>query len=168
MFVKRSSTAIPTATLQLPVLPWGPHAAFSPAEASSAAKAPHEAPRILIVEDDYLNALQMEEALRRAGFDICGVASSADEALDMADAQRPALAVMDIRLAGKRDGIDAALELFARHGIRCVFATAHHTADTRARATPAKPLAWLAKPYTMSSLVDVVRRALGELHGEAR
>ncbi len=168
MFVKRSSTAIPTATRQLRVSRWGPHVAFSPAEASSAAKAPREAPRILIVEDDYLNALQMEEALSRAGFNIAGVASSADEALQLAAAQRPALAVMDIRLMGNRDGIDAALELFARHGIRCVFATAHHTADTRARATPAKPLAWLAKPYTMSSLVDVVRRAFGELHGELR
>jgi DNA-binding response OmpR family regulator len=49
------------------------------------------------------------------------------------------------------------------HGIRCVFATAHDTPDTRVRALSAKPLAWLPKPYTMLSLVDIVRRVLRDL-----
>jgi hypothetical protein len=44
--------------------------------------------------------------------------------------------------------------------------TAHHNPDARARARPANPLAWLPKPYTMPSLVEVVRRALADLHGE--
>jgi CheY-like chemotaxis protein len=70
---------------------------------------------------------------------------------------------MDIRLSGKRDGIDAAIELFSLHGIRCVFATAHHTAETRQRAEPANPLAWVAKPYSMASLIAVVRKAINDL-----
>jgi len=116
--------------------------------------------RIMIVEDDFLVASQMEGALTQAGFEVTAIASSAEQALELAAAERPALVVMDVRLDGKRDGIDAALELFANHGIRCVFATAHQTPDTRARAEPANPLTWLAKPYTMPSLVDAVRRAL--------
>jgi len=71
--------------------------------------------------------------------------------------------VMDVRLAGERDGIDTALALSAEHGIRCVFATAHHDEHARRRAEPAAPLGWLAKPYTMASLVTIVRRALDEL-----
>jgi DNA-binding NarL/FixJ family response regulator len=130
-------------------------------------KRPEAADRILIAEDDFLVASQMEAALAQAGFEVIGIASSADQALDLAAAERPALVVMDVRLNGTRDGIDAALELFATHGIRCVFATAHQTAETRTRAQPANPLRWLAKPYTMLSLVDTVRRALQELQHRA-
>jgi DNA-binding NarL/FixJ family response regulator len=70
---------------------------------------------------------------------------------------------MDIRLASKRDGIDAARELFQDLGIRCIFATAHDDPITRDRAEPYAPLGWLAKPYTMGSLVVLVTEALAKL-----
>jgi DNA-binding NarL/FixJ family response regulator len=123
--------------------------------------------RILIVEDDYLVAMQMEAALTEAGFEIPGIASSAEEALELAAVRRPAMVVMDVRLGGRRDGIDAALELFGRHGIRCIFATAHYDAKVRARAQPAAPLAWVPKPYAMPALVGAVQRALRELEKES-
>jgi DNA-binding NarL/FixJ family response regulator len=68
--------------------------------------------RILVVEDDFLIALQTEAALTEAGFSVVGIAATAEEAIALAREQRPFLAVMDIRLAGERDGIDAAGELF--------------------------------------------------------
>jgi DNA-binding NarL/FixJ family response regulator len=102
----------------------------------------------------------MESALTEAGIEVAGVAGSAEEALLLAQAEQPALAIMDIRLAGKRDGIDAALELFVTHRIRCIFATAHNDKSTRVRAEPAQPLAWVPKPYAMASLVEAVRKAL--------
>jgi DNA-binding NarL/FixJ family response regulator len=70
---------------------------------------------------------------------------------------------MDIRLAGERDGIDAARQLFSEFGIRCIFATAHDDAGTRARAEPFAPLGWLPKPYTASSLVALVAEAVSTL-----
>lgn len=114
---------------------------------------------VLIVEDDFLIAMQTEIALADAGFLVIGVATTAEEALSLARAARPWLAVMDIRLSGRRDGIDAAGDLFRELGIRCVFATAHDDQQTRARAAPYAPLGWLAKPYTTASLVAVVREA---------
>ena len=124
--------------------------------------------RILVVEDDFLVATQLESALTDAGFEVVGVASCGQDAIELAMSERPRLAVMDVRLAGDRDGIDTALALFAEHGIRCVFATAHHDEHARRRAEPAVPLGWLAKPYTMASLVTMVRRALDKLGGTAR
>lgn len=115
------------------------------------------------MEDDFLIASQMEVALADAGFEIAGVASTGKEALQLAKAQPPTLVVMDIRLAGDRDGIDTALELFRLHGIRCIFASAHSDDGTRRRAAPAAPLGWLQKPYTMASLTAVVRAASREL-----
>ena len=115
---------------------------------------------VLIVEDDFLIAMQAEIALMDAGFTVCGIATTAEEALAFAKQRQPALVVMDVRLAGQRDGIDAARDLFYEFGLRCVFATAHDDPETRLRAEPFAPLGWLAKPYTMPSLVKLVREAI--------
>src|SRR5215470_20275188 len=61
--------------------------------------------RILVAEDDFLVAAEIEEALSDAGFDVAGVATTAEEAVALALALQPALIVMDVRLAGERDGI---------------------------------------------------------------
>ncbi len=118
---------------------------------------------ILIVEDDFLIAAQLEGTLKEAGFEVAGIASSAAEAVEYAVSERPLLCVMDIRLSGDRDGVDAALELFHAHGIRCIFATAHSDIEVRRRAAPADPLGWLQKPYTMAALLVMVRQAVSEL-----
>jgi DNA-binding NarL/FixJ family response regulator len=117
-------------------------------------------PRILIVEDDYLVALELQAGLAHAGFDVVGVAMSAREAINLAKSAQPALAIVDVRIAGTRDGVETAIELFRDYGIRSIFATAHADAETRARAQPASPLAWLAKPYSASRLIPLIRDAL--------
>jgi DNA-binding NarL/FixJ family response regulator len=119
--------------------------------------------RILIVEDDLLVASEMEATLCDAGFEIVGIATTGKEALRLAQAESPILAVMDIRIAGDRDGIDTALELFRSLGLRCIFASAHSDHESRLRAQPAAPLGWLQKPYTMTSLTEMVRAAAREL-----
>jgi two-component system, response regulator PdtaR len=115
---------------------------------------------ILIVEDDFLIAMETEAALSAAGFRVLEIAATAEEALKLATLYRPALVLMDIRLAGRRDGIDAAGDLFRELGVRCLFATAHDDERTRARAEPFAPLGWLTKPYTIPSLLGVVRSLL--------
>jgi DNA-binding NarL/FixJ family response regulator len=122
-----------------------------------------EVPRILIVEDDYVVGLELENALSEAGFGVVGTANSAEEAVRLAISERPILAVMDIRLAGRRDGIEAALEMFNACGVRCIFATAHHDARTRARAAKAAPLGWLPKPYQLDGLISMIYAAVTEL-----
>ena len=119
--------------------------------------------RILVVEDDFLIALQTEAALTEAGFDVVGTATTAEESMALAREQRPVLAVMDVRIASQRDGIDAAGELFRELGIRCIFATAHDDRHTRERAEPYAPLGWLAKPYTMASLLALIMEARSKL-----
>jgi DNA-binding response OmpR family regulator len=135
----------------------------APAAEGGAAVAQSDNDPILIVEDDLLIASQMEAALTEARFQIAGIASTGKEALELAQSQSPTLVVMDIRIAGDRDGIDTALELFRLHGIRCIFASAHSDQEAQRRAAPAAPLGWLQKPYTMASLVAKVRAALSEL-----
>jgi DNA-binding NarL/FixJ family response regulator len=116
--------------------------------------------RILLVEDEFLIAMSIEGDLRDGGYDVVGIAHSANDAVAMAKAECPDIVLMDIRLVGKRDGIDAALEIYQTTGIRCIFATAHGDPETVARATPASPLGWLHKPYGRDSLLSTVEECL--------
>ncbi len=123
-------------------------------------------PSIMIVEDDYLIALDVEAGLSDAGFVLAGIASTAEEAITIARSARPAIALMDIRLLGKRDGIDAALELYRDYGIRCVFATAHADRDVKLRAEAARPLGWVQKPYSTAMLIEAIQKGFQELGEE--
>ncbi|HWA89831.1 MAG TPA: response regulator [Rhizomicrobium sp.] len=117
-------------------------------------------PRLLLVEDEFLIALTLESDLKENGYEVVGIAGTADEAERLAGRERPDLVIMDIRLAGPRDGIQAALAIFEQTGIRCVFATAHADAQSKARAQACAPLAWLQKPYGRGTLIETVETAL--------
>lgn len=132
-------------------------------EAERTSENSRQSVRIIIIEDDFLVALQAEAALVQARFDVVGVAVSFEEALELASAKQPELALVDIRLTGTRDGIEVAVELFQKHQVRCIFATAHQDDAVRARAAAARPLAWIPKPYTAATLVHAVRQAAAGL-----
>jgi DNA-binding NarL/FixJ family response regulator len=149
-----------------PSTPSRRHVALAPDDRAGSEMQVEQRGRILIVEDDLLVASEIEATLRDAGFEIAGIASTGQEALQLTQAKLPTLAVMDIRITGDRDGIDTALELFHSHGIRSIFASAHSDADSRRRAESAAPLGWLQKPYTMASLTAMVRDAVRELRSQ--
>ena len=58
-------------------------------------------PRILVVEDEFLIALELDEALRNAGYQVLGPASSVSAALELLQSERPDAAVLDVNLAGE-------------------------------------------------------------------
>jgi DNA-binding NarL/FixJ family response regulator len=141
--------------------PFRSSAAFAPA--GSAGGEPSGRPRrVLVVEDDFLVAGEVEHWLLLAGFEVVGPAATADDAVKLAREANPDLVVMDIRLAGPRDGVDAAIEIYRSLGIRSVFATAHSDPRTLARGEDAKPLAWIAKPYSPSALVSQLTALLAD------
>ncbi len=109
--------------------------------------------KVLIVEDNWLVAVELEAALQDAGYLVVGIAVSADEAVRACGANPPELVLMDIRLLGPRDGIDAAIQLREQFGIGSIFVSAHNDADLRARAEAAQPLGWITKPVTSSALL---------------
>lgn len=121
------------------------------------------ATRILVVEDNWFAAMDMQAALQDAGYDVLEIATSATEAIDAAGDGKPNLILMDVRLVGHRDGVDAALEIRQRFDIQCLFVTAYVDPALRSRAEAARPLGWLTKPIAGENLVAAVREALGRL-----
>ncbi len=136
-----------------------------PFSAGSPTAAAARRPRLLLVEDDFLVGMEVEHSLAEAGYEIAGIAASAEQAVILAERERPLLVIMDIRLSGVRDGVDAAIEIRSRLGIGSLFASAHADPATRSRAEPAKPLGWVVKPYRISTLVEAVARAVDEIGG---
>lgn len=124
--------------------------------------------RILIVEDQYVLAVDCELQLRAAGFECVGLATSAVSALDLAELERPDIILMDVHLANRADGVQAAIVVYQRFGIRCIFASAHTDVDPalRGQAERAHPLGWLEKPYTGEALVKAVADGLVQLSCE--
>lgn len=116
--------------------------------------------RVLIVEDDYLVAMTIEQAIRLAGMDAVGIAPTRDRALRMGEELAPDFATMDINLRGDQAGTDIAREFHDRLGIRSLFISAHaHDPKKLRAAEPAHPLDWVDKPFTTDYLVTRLRRA---------
>ncbi len=125
-------------------------------------------PRILIVEDQYLAALDCEQELTRAGFECVGIANTAAEAMLLAARQRPDLILMDVRLASRTNGVEMAKEIYEQFGIRCLFVTGQTDPELRKRAEATNPLGWLEKPYTPADLIRAIQTALQDLAGTER
>src|SRR6266571_1479652 len=98
--------------------------ASAPGPASSSQARADTSRRILIVEDNAFVADQCESALAAAGYEVVAVVPTAEAAVEAASAQKPDLVLMDIYLAGPRDGVDAAVDIFEGRGIRSVFVSA--------------------------------------------
>jgi len=108
--------------------------------------------KVLIAEDEFMIADQLEDALIGSGYDVCGIARTVDEAVALAELHKPDLAVFDVRLArgGRGPEIVRRLKNAARFGV--LYATGD---DVRhSRLTLADGDASIAKPYRME---DVAR-----------
>jgi PAS domain S-box-containing protein len=116
--------------------------------------------RILIVEDEGIVAADIEKCLEDAGFEVTGIAASADDAITEASKTRPDLVLLDIRIQGDLDGIAAGNVLHRRFGMPIVYLTAHGDAETIERAKESEPLAFLLKPFTQAELISTIEIAM--------
>ena len=116
------------------------------------------APKILVVEDEWMIANHLRVVLEGIGYPVCGVAATADEAVKLAREEKPALIVMDVRLSGEGDGIDAAARIGGRGRPAIVFVTASSDRQTLERMNAQRPAAVLLKPIRLSELKEVLAR----------
>jgi diguanylate cyclase (GGDEF)-like protein len=117
-------------------------------------------PRVLVVEDERIVALELQNMLRDMGCDAYATAAAGADALALASAEAPDVALMDIRLKGSMDGIDTAMQLRALHDVEIVFLTAHADESTIERARGAEPAGYLLKPITAPALKAAVALSL--------
>ena len=115
---------------------------------------------LLIVEDDFVLAADMQDALSKAGFHVLPPVRSAEEAMQVARDHHPVLALLDIELLGGTSGIELGARLRDELGIRSIFTSGHSDPETVAASARAQPISWLKKPFAPGSLVASVQLAL--------
>lgn len=118
------------------------------------------ATRILVVEDEAIVAKDIENALHVLGYSVPAVTSSGEAAIQKAEALRPDLVLMDIRLKGQIDGVKAARGIGARLGIPVVYLTAHADEQTLRRAKTTQPFGYIVKPFDERDLLAAIEMAL--------
>jgi PAS domain S-box-containing protein len=118
------------------------------------------AKRIFIVEDQRLIAADLENTLSKLGYEIIGSAPSGEEAIRRTAESHPDLVLMDIRLRGQMDGIQAAAAIRQREDIPIVYLTAYADEETILRAKVTSPFGYVVKPLNQRELRAAIEIAL--------
>lgn len=113
---------------------------------------------ILIVEDDAIIAFDLAETVRGMGHMVCGTAPTMDEALTLAAAHTPTLALLDIRLAEGDNGIEVARELRRRRFLPVIFVTAFPDELAKRGLEHLGPV--IPKPFTRDQIEQAITRAV--------
>lgn len=116
--------------------------------------------KILVVDDELWAALDIEWVVNKLGHEVVGSAATAEEAIQICDATRPDLVLMDIRLGDDSDGIVAATVIRQRFDIPSLFVTSHGEFATRMRADAARPVGFVEKPFAPATLGRAISTAL--------
>ena len=111
-----------------------------------------EQAKILIVEDEQIVAADIQSILERSGYRVVGIAARAEEACDLAAACVPDLVLMDIRISGSVDGIEAARLIRRANDVPIVFLTAYTDHETLSRAKDIGPYGYIVKPFAERDL----------------
>ncbi|MDX9957525.1 MAG: response regulator [Spirochaetia bacterium] len=127
---------------------------------------PSDALRILIVEDETIVALDMRCRLEGFGYQVCGLAASGPMAIQLADEHRPDLILMDIKLKGEMDGIEAAGHVRALFEVPIIFVTAFTDDETLKRVKASSSYGYIVKPYHERELKISIELALSKFEYE--
>lgn len=117
--------------------------------------------KLLIVEDEALVAMLVEDALTLHGHHVVGVVDTLAAALEVADRERPDMALCDVKLAMGDNGI-AVAEAMAARGIPSIFLSG----NCPAASTHPLILGCIAKPFHNATLGDAVNASFAILHGQ--
>jgi len=114
--------------------------------------------RVAIVEDDVLTAYYFQDICASCGAEVVGIEHLAGKAREMIFAQHPDYVLMDVRLGGKRDGVDIALDVHDRFpDIRIVFITGSNEPPALARIHSDHPYKILIKPILPEDIIEALK-----------
>jgi hypothetical protein len=116
--------------------------------------------KILIVEDENIVAFNIQNRLEGLGYTVIGITPSGEGAIQIAAQDRPDLVLMDIKLKGSIDGIDAAAQIRNQFHIPVVYLTAYTDEETLNRAKLTEPYGYILKPFEARDLCTTIEVAL--------
>ncbi|ADE36656.1 response regulator [Methanohalophilus mahii] len=122
--------------------------------------------RILVVEDEAIVAMVIKRRLKDLGYIVSGVASTGRDAITKVEGTFPDLVLMDIRLKGDMNGIEATKIIRDRFSLPVVYLTAHSDDVTFKKAKETDPDGYILKPFTEKDLSTTIEIALHKFRKE--
>ena len=124
--------------------------------------------RILVVEDESIVALDVKQRLEGMGYPVVGMAATGEQAIRIASEAAPDLILMDIKLKGKMDGIEAAEFIQHSQNIPVIFLTAFADEATLQRARVTHAFGYILKPFEERDLTTTIEMALYKHQSESK
>jgi DNA-binding response OmpR family regulator len=116
--------------------------------------------RVMVVEDEFIIALDLKDTIKSLGFDVPAIATSGQQAVETALKHKPDLILMDIMLKGDIDGIEAAGEISKSLEIPIVFISSFSDESSIKRAFKVSRYGYLIKPFHTEELKYAIEEAL--------
>jgi len=125
-------------------------------------------PKVLIVEDERVVAKALVEHLTDLRYQVIGSVESGERAIEMAAESSPDVVLMDIRLAGKITGVEAAKRIWERSQIPVIFLTAYSDQKTLERVKTTESYGYIVKPFHSKAVHANIQLALDRREKELR
>lgn len=113
---------------------------------------------ILCVENDHITSYLLEKQIERMGYKLAGKVETGEDAIEQTRILKPDLVLMDIKLSGPIDGIEAAEQITNEFDVPVIFVTGRADSQTRKRAERVRPFEYLVKPVEMNILQKVIEK----------
>jgi DNA-binding LytR/AlgR family response regulator len=115
---------------------------------------------ILVVEDEAIVSKDIQQSLKKLGYNIVGASATGEKAIDLANEHKPDLVLMDIMLKGEMSGIDTAEKIKETLNIPVIYLTAYADENTLSKAKVTEPYGYIIKPFKEIDLHTSIEMAL--------
>ena len=115
---------------------------------------------VLIVEDETIVSMELKSYIEYLGLDVVGTADNAEDAYSLAIDKNPHIILMDIKIKGKKDGIETSSKILKEINASIIYITAFCDEETVERAILTNPSAYLIKPFNKKELYASLKMAI--------
>jgi CheY-like chemotaxis protein len=116
--------------------------------------------KILIVEDEVIEAMFLAKLLELWGYEVCELTAFGEDAIKEAGIKKPDLVLMDISIHGELIGLEAADKIHAQFGIPIIFMTGYSDDETRQEADAVFAAGYFIKPLNYDRLKETIKTVL--------
>ena len=117
--------------------------------------------KVFILEDENIVAKDIEQSLKKLGYDVIGIASSGEKLIELLNSGlQPEIFLMDIMIKGEMDGIEVAEYVKKKYSLPIIFLTAYADEDTLSKAKITEPYGYILKPFKEIDLHTTIEMAL--------
>ncbi len=116
--------------------------------------------KVLIVEDEILNAMALQLQMKQMGYETCHLAASGKQALQVADQEKPDVVLMDVHLCGGMNGVEAMRQIAGLADRSCpavLYVTGDDNGDLMGEIEDTQPIGCVVKPYSADQIDSIIQ-----------